>query len=104
MSAPDTGRKLLDPEDQLQFSVDELSRSASCSVEWIVTLVHEGVIEPLGAAPAEWRFEGLALQRTRRAARLARDLEINVPGVALVLELLERIERLEAGLAARGLG
>lgn len=85
-------------DEEIQLSLDELSRSLRCEVGLIVTLVHEGALEAQGAAPAEWRFAATELQRARRAVRLARDLEINAPGVALALQLLDRIRRLEAEL------
>jgi chaperone modulatory protein CbpM len=47
---------------------------------------------------AEWRFSGTALRRARTALRLQRDLEINLPGVALALELLEEIDKLRRTL------
>ena len=81
------------------IGLDELSRSLRCSTELIVTLVHEGVLEPLGQSAPDWRFAGVALVRARRAVRLVRDLEINAPGVALALQLMEQIQRLEALLA-----
>ena len=42
----------------------------------------------------EWRFTGDALRRARLALRLERELEINLAGVALALELMEEIEQL----------
>jgi hypothetical protein len=36
----------------------------------------------------------------RRALRLQHDLELNLPGAALALELLDEIERLRAACAA----
>ena len=86
-------------DEDIRLGLDELGRSLRCDVELIVLLVHEGVLEPQGEAPADWRFAGTALQRARRAVRLARDLEINPAGVALALELLDEIRRLEAALA-----
>lgn len=85
-------------EEDIRLDLDQLSRSLRCDVDLIVTLVHEGALEPQGEAPAEWRFAGTAVQRARRAVRLARDLEINPPAVALVLQLLDQIRRLEAQL------
>jgi chaperone modulatory protein CbpM len=38
------------------------------------------------------------LRRARTALRLQRDLEINLPGVALALELMEELERLRREL------
>jgi chaperone modulatory protein CbpM len=70
--------------------------------EIVIELVREGIVEPRGVAPAEWRFPGSELPRIERALRIHQDLEINLAGIALVLDLLDelqtlrqRIERLE---------
>ena len=60
--------------------------------------IEEGVLEPEGARPADWRFGAATLGRARTAARLARDFEIDAPAVALVLELMDEIDRLRARL------
>jgi chaperone modulatory protein CbpM len=86
-------------DEDIRLDAESLSRSLRCDVALIVTLVHEGVLEPEGGSPTEWRFAGATLQRARRAVRLVRDLEINPPGVALALQLLDEIGRLEAALA-----
>ena len=83
----------------IELRVEELSRSCRCSVELIVTLVHEGAIPVHGERPEDWRFGGEQLARARRAVRLARELDINPPGIALALDLLEEIDRLRAALA-----
>jgi chaperone modulatory protein CbpM len=90
-------------EDELQLSLTELSRSCGCSVEWLIELVHEGVLEPQGGAPAEWRFTGVSLRRARVAWHLARDLELNAPGVALALDLLDEIHALKVKARFGGL-
>ena len=61
-------------------------------------LVEEGVLTPEGEAPGQWRFTGLHLHRARVAARLQRDLGVNLAGAALALELLEEMEVLRARL------
>ena len=43
-------------------------------------------------------FTGASLQRTRVALRLLRDLELNLPGAALAVDLLGQIERLQGEL------
>ena len=47
------------------------------------------------------RLGGEALQRARLALRLQRDFELNAAGAALVVELLDRIDALEAQLRVR---
>jgi chaperone modulatory protein CbpM len=58
--------------------------------------VHEGALLPEGADPRDWRFAASSLRRARVAARLARDFEIDAPAIALVLDLLDEIDRLKA--------
>ena len=50
----------------------------------------------------EWRFEGPSLRRARLALALTRELEINPPGVALALDLLDEIAALRASLRRAG--
>ena len=61
----------------------------------------EGVLVPSGQRPEDWQFAGQALPRTCMALRLERDLELGMPGVALVIDLLDEIDRLRARLGAR---
>jgi chaperone modulatory protein CbpM len=80
------------------LSVDELSRLCAVDRTYIVELVEEGVLSVVEVDATEWRFPGSALRRARTALRLQRDLEINLPGVALALELLEELEELRREL------
>jgi chaperone modulatory protein CbpM len=88
-------------DEQVELSLDELSRACACSSEWLIELVEEGALEPVYMVPGvypQWRFPGNSLQRARTAMRLQRDLAINLSGVALALDLLDEIEALEARL------
>ncbi|MDH4056884.1 MAG: chaperone modulator CbpM [Gammaproteobacteria bacterium] len=85
-------------DERVELSLSELSRACSVSTEWIVELVGEGVLEPVGQHQEHWRFSGLCLQRARTAMRLQQDLEINLAGVALALELMDEIEALRERL------
>ena len=92
MSTMHAGAIVLDEETPLTLA--ELSRSCGATEQWLVELVYEGVLEPQGQAQEEWRFTGSALIRARVAWRLTRDLSLNLPGVALALELLDEIQQL----------
>ena len=85
-------------EEYTVLSVDDLSRLCAVDKTYIVELVEEGVLSVIEIEASEWRFPGAALRRARMALRLQRDLEINLPGVALALELLEELERLRREL------
>jgi chaperone modulatory protein CbpM len=85
-------------EDEVQLTIVELGRACEAPEEQIELWVLEGVLEPSGRSRPEWRFGGASLARVRLASRLARDLELNPSGVALAIELLERIAALESRL------
>jgi chaperone modulatory protein CbpM len=88
-------------EESDLLTVEELSRICAVDRRHIVELVDEGVISVVVVGTAEWRFSGTALRRTRLALRLERDLELNLAGVALALDLMEEVERLRRELRAR---
>lgn len=79
-------------DERVALTLEELSRLCAVDVTYIVELVEEGVLGVTEMDAAQWRFPGSALRRARTAIRLQRDLDINLPGVALALELLEELE------------
>lgn len=89
-------------EEHTRFTLDDLCVACATEAQQIAGLVDFGVLEPAGSEPAQWVFEGASLQRTRRALRLQRDLDINLAGVALILDLLDEIETLQIRLNISG--
>jgi len=85
-------------DEQVELSLHELCHACSTSTEWIVELVDEGVLEPIGHEQAHWRFSGPSLLRARAAMRMQQDLQINLPGIALALDLMEEIETMRERL------
>ena len=88
-------------EESALLTVKDLSRMCAVEERHIVEFVEEGVLSVVEMNAAEWHFTGTALRRARVALRLERDLEINLAGVALALELIEELERLRRELNAR---
>ena len=85
-------------DEQTEVTLNDLCRACSCSAEWVIELVGEGVLEPVSYQQTHWRFTGVSLQKAQTAARLQRDLGINTAGIALALELLDEIETLQSRL------
>jgi len=81
-------------------SLDELAEFSGLSRDELAELVAIGAIEPdQGSAPAHvFRAQTIVLARTAR--RLRDDFELDAHGVAMALNLLQRIHALEARLAA----
>jgi chaperone modulatory protein CbpM len=88
--------------EDIQLSLAELCQACHVSEEHIIAWVYEGALEAIGNNPPEWRFTGPALRRGKLALWLARDLEVNLPGVALALDLLDEIASLQAQLHRQG--
>lgn len=65
--------------------------SFHCGEGEAVQLVRYGVIHPEGSGPQHWRFRNIDLYRARLSRRLSRDLEIDLAGAALAVDLLERL-------------
>lgn len=85
-------------EEHLHLSLTEICQACSITHTHIQEWVAEGVLQPQGSNENEWRFSGQSLRRAKIASRLVRDLEVNTPGVALALDLLEEIEALRKRL------
>jgi chaperone modulatory protein CbpM len=89
-------------EEEVSLSLADLSRVCRVRRTQIEVWVQEGVLQPSGNAPEEWRFEGPALRRARLARRLSGELELNPQGVALALDLLDEIAELKSRLRRLG--
>ncbi len=85
-------------ETEWQFSLPELSRICGADIATLEALVREGVLMPLNPHSTQWAFDGAVLPRARRATRLLQDMELNAPGAALVLDLMDEIETLKSQL------
>ncbi|MDQ3563786.1 MAG: chaperone modulator CbpM [Pseudomonadota bacterium] len=88
--------------EQGALSLEEMVEACEAEVEWIVELVEVGVLSPEGPDETEWRFGAPDLLRARRLARLERDFAASAEAAAVILDLLDEIERLRASLIRAG--
>ncbi len=77
------------------IAVDTLCRVCNLSLDVMAELADLGVVSPRGGSPREWQLPATSLPRLRTLARLMHDLDLNVVGAALAVELLETQRRLE---------
>lgn len=89
-------------EDEVQFTLVELSRICHVDIAQIVELVDEGVLTPSDDDTGQWVFGGTVLRRARKALRLTRDMSLTPASAALVLDLLDEIEGLRSRLRRIG--
>ena len=93
-----TGRVL---DDDVCLTLAELSHACAIHAEWVVELVDQGILDPRGRDLPQWRFTGIQLRRALVVQRLQRDLDVNLAGAALALDLLDQLDALRAELARR---
>jgi len=87
-------------DEETTFTLAELCRCCDVEAELIEVLVEHGILEPSGRQGRHWCFPASSLRRTRITLHLQRDLGVNLAGAALALDLLERIDELDARLRA----
>ncbi|MCK7543718.1 chaperone modulator CbpM [Marinobacter bryozoorum] len=75
------------------FTLREICERGECHAEFVIKLVSHGVISPVNDTQEarDWAFDLQALARLRKAQRLQRDLKINLPGLAMSLDLLDEV-------------
>ena len=78
------------------LSLEELAIAAGISRAKVARLVRLGLVEPISPGASE--FSAATAGQLRRMLRLHRDLGVNLTGAAIIVDLLERLERLEAEL------
>lgn len=88
------------PECELvePLTLTDLCQICGLSADWIIELVEEGILEPMGDERSVWRFETTSITIVRKVQRLQVDLRINIPGIAVVLALVDENTRLKRAL------
>jgi len=80
--------------DGSTFTLHEVCERGECHAEFVIKLVSYGIIAPVEPATEarQWLFDLAALARLHKAIRLQRDLKMNLPGLAMSLELLDEVQ------------
>lgn len=83
-------------EPTATFTLREVCERGNCHAEFVIKLVNYGVIAPVeeSTEARQWQFDLDALARLRKAQRLQRDLKMNLPGLAMSLELLDEVQEM----------
>ncbi|MBZ2168819.1 chaperone modulator CbpM [Marinobacter sp. F4216] len=94
--------EITDP--QIRFTFREICEQGECHGELVLKMVSYGIIEPVNLADdagrARWLFDQAALMRLRKAIRLQRDLKMNLPGLAMSLDLLDEVDEMRREITA----
>ena len=85
-------------EEDSEVTLTQLCEACAVQAQAIEAMMEEGIVAPTGGGLRNWRFTRSSVVRVRTVLRMQRDLEVNLAGAALALDLLERIEALQARL------
>ena len=83
------------------LDVAGLAQACRVAPEVVADWMTEGLLQPVAGGPAG-RFGGDELARARRILRLQADFEASLPAVALMLDLIDEVDRLRGLLQRTG--
>ena len=87
-------------EEDSEVTLAQLCEACTVHAEAVEAMIEEGIIAPIGGGSGKLRFTRTSVVRVRTVLRMQRDLKVNLAGAALALELLDRIDALNARLKA----
>jgi DNA-binding transcriptional MerR regulator len=79
------------PRADVQLSADDVAAAVGISRATLARLVRMGLAEPV--TPDGSVFTASVVARLRRMLRLRADLGVNLVGAAIILDLVERLDR-----------
>ncbi|KTD42494.1 chaperone modulator CbpM [Legionella quateirensis] len=82
-------------EETTTYTFVEVCHRYHIPEDLLIEMIEYGLFPNQPTDPKNIMMDQKALRRIESAFRLHRDLEINLPGVALALELLEKIEKMQ---------
>jgi MerR family transcriptional regulator/heat shock protein HspR len=85
----------LEPE---QLTLEGLAACAGVQPALIRYFVEYGLIEPIAHTGTQWLFDMACIARLHKIERLRRDLGANLAGIAVILDLLDRLTTLQREL------
>ena len=82
-------------DEDMLLTLEEICNAVHADDALVVQLIEYHIIQPKGTSKNNWRFDNLALKRVRLARNFYYDCEVNLAGIGLLIDMIERIEMLE---------
>lgn len=83
-------------ESDPELTLDELCSACDISPGFIQDLIEYGVLDIKDVSLQAYRFTPVHLRRIRMIVHLQNDLEVNLAGAALVVDLMEQMDTMRA--------
>ena len=81
--------------DSEQLTLEGLAACTGVHPALIRYFVEYGLLEPVAHTGTQWLFDTACIARLRMIERLRRDLGANLAGIAVILDLLDRLTTLQ---------
>ncbi len=101
---PAGDRPVFEPDLEATYTIDRVVEITGITSTTILHFQEQGLIRPVaagGSGAAPGRFDDEALRRLRRIEHLRTQCGIEGPGLALLVHLLDEVERLRTDLRSR---
>lgn len=79
----------------IYLSVEQFCNTVPLPKEHLRDIVDLGIINPEGNQPDKWQFDVDMVCCARRASQLRQQLEVDWPGIAVAMQLLDQIDQLK---------
>jgi DNA-binding transcriptional MerR regulator len=78
-----------------QLTLEDLAACVEMPPARLEYFVEYGLLEPAASRGTQWLFDPASIARLRMIERLRRDLGANLAGIAVILDLLDRLTALQ---------
>lgn len=85
-------------DEYVELTLEEICVACNASSEFIEEIIQYGIIEPRRMGLETLRFDLEHLRRIKMVQHLQKDLEVNIAGAALVIEMMDKMERMRKKL------
>jgi chaperone modulatory protein CbpM len=89
--------------DEVTLNIEQLAQACAVNTEWVITRVNAGLLTCSVIESNTWYFVSADLARARKLASIERDFDANEEIAALVVDLMEEVERLRNKLKTAGI-
>ena len=80
----------------IELTLADICQAVELPEQVFVELVKHDIVCPTGEQASEWSFDVTMVSIARRAVRLHRDLELDWPAIAVIVDLIEQRDRLQS--------
>jgi chaperone modulatory protein CbpM len=88
--------------DDVTLTLEELAHACGVEADWIMERIESEILKHPGEHHPHWRFRSIEVIRVRRLISIERDFDANPEVAALVVDLLEELDRQKEQLKAVG--